>query len=366
MILFNRASMRGNELTYVTEAMSSGKIASDGPFTRRAQGILESHIGGKALLTSSCTDALEMAALLTIKPGDEVIMPAFTFVSTANAFVIHGATPVFCDIRTDTLNIDESLIESLITPKTRAIVVVHYAGVGCEMDAILDIARRHDLIVIEDNAHGLGGTYRGKPLGSFGALSTLSFHETKNLTCGEGGALIVNDMTLFQRAEILRDKGTNRARFFRGEIDKYSWVDVGSSYAMSDVSAAFLCGQLEVINTIQAKRHAIWSRYRAELSNPSIFPPFTPAHCQHPAHMFYLLMPDLAARTALITHLKARGVQATFHYGPLNKSEYGARFGGDCPVTESVADRIVRLPLYTSLTHDEQTHVIESVKSFTL
>ena len=326
-----------------------------------------------ALVTTSCTHALEMAAiLLNIRPGDEVILPAFTFVSTANAFVIHGARPVFCDIRPDTLNLDESKLEALITPRTRAIVPVHYAGVGCEMDAILEIAGRHGVPVVEDNAHGLFGKYRGRWLGSFGCLATQSFHETKNITCGEGGALLINEDCFEERAEIIREKGTNRARFFRGQVDKYSWVDVGSSYVMSDVLAAFLYGQLDKWREIQAKRKAIWERYDAELADwtaaNGVRRPVVPDHCEQAWHMYYLLMPSLEARTAFISRLKAKAITAVFHYLPLNRSEYASRMANDgwqmveCPVTEDVSDRIVRLPFYTSMTDEDQQRVIEVVR----
>jgi dTDP-4-amino-4,6-dideoxygalactose transaminase len=323
-------------------------------------------------LTTSCTHALEMAALLLdLQPGDEVICPAFTFVSTVNAVALRGARPVFVDIRSDTLNLDERLIEAAVTPKTRAILVVHYAGVACEMDAIVAIAERHGLAVVEDNAHGLFGRYRGRPLGSFGILSTLSFHETKNLTCGEGGALVVNDPRLVGRAEILREKGTNRARFYRGQVDKYTWMDVGSSYLPSDLLAAYLWAQLEAREQIQARRQAIWARYAAALApwaaaNGARLP-MVPAHCEHPAHLFYVLLPSLDARQAFIAHLKARQILAVFHYQPLHGSERGQRLGGrpgQCPVTEDVADRLVRLPFYLALDEAAQARVIECVTAF--
>lgn len=370
MIPFNRATLGPAEGRYLFEACNSGKIAGEQVFTKRAQKWLEERTGTKkALLTTSCTHALEMAAiLLDIKPGDEVIVPAFTFVSTASAFVMRGATIVFCDIRPDTLNMDERLLESLITPRTKAIVPVHYAGVACEMDEIKAIADYYRIPVVEDNAHGLFGRYKGRELGTIGVLATQSFHETKNITCGEGGALLINDERFAERAEIVREKGTNRARFFRGEIDKYSWVDLGSSYVMSDALAAILLGQLERATDIQTTRHGIWAAYDSELTDwaahNGVKLPTIPAHCQHSAHLYYLLLPSLEARTRFIAHLKTHGIQATFHYGPLNRSDFGRRFGGECPVTERVADCLVRLPLYESLSIQDQNHIISTVKSF--
>jgi dTDP-4-amino-4,6-dideoxygalactose transaminase len=347
--------------------------AGDGPFTHRCQSLLEAETGAsKALLTTSCTHALEMTALLLrIQDGDEVILPSFTFVSTANAFVLRGARPVFVDVRPDTLNLDESLLERAITPRTKAIVVVHYAGVGCEMDAILQIAGRHGIAVVEDNAHGLFGTYRGRPLGSFGCMATLSFHETKNCTCGEGGALLINSPELIERAEIIREKGTNRSRFFRGEVDKYTWVDVGSSYLPSDLLAAFLFAQIEARENIQHKRRAVWQRYWHCLEQwarvSEIRLPVIPAHCQHPYHMFYLLMPSLQAQQNMIAHLRARGIMSVFHYQPLHLSQVGRAFGGrpgDCPVTESVSDRLLRLPFFNDLEAESQDRVIQTVLEF--
>jgi dTDP-4-amino-4,6-dideoxygalactose transaminase len=308
------------------------------------------------------------AILLGIEPGDEVIVPSYTFVSTANAFALHGARPVFCDIRPDTLNLDESQVESLITDRTKAIVPVHYAGVGCEMDALCEIAKRRGVAIIEDNAHGLFGRYRGRNLGTFGAFATQSFHETKNITCGEGGALIVNDPRFIERAEIIREKGTNRARFFRGQVAKYSWVDLGSSYVMSDVLAAFLYAQLEQWRAIQAKRRAIWERYDAGLADwadrHGIRRPEVPPHCEQTWHMYHLLMPSLEARAEFISRLKVTGVLAVFHYLPLHLSEHAARWGGkpgDCPVSESVSDRLVRLPFFTSMTEEQQERVIDTI-----
>lgn len=357
----------------MSDAVARGHISGDGFYTENCSKLLATLTGtGTALLTTSCTHALEMAALLLeIAPGDEVILPSFTFVSTVNAFVLRGARPVFVDIRRDTLNLDESLLEAAITPATRAIVVVHYAGVACEMDDIMAIADRHGVAVIEDAAHALGATYRGRRLGSIGALGTLSFHETKNLQCGEGGALLVNDPALALRAEILREKGTNRSQFFRGQVDKYTWVDVGSSYLPSDLLAAFLLAQLEGFDDIQAMRMAIWNRYATELADwaaaGGYVLPTVPAHCGHPAHLFYVLLHDLDERQAFIQHLHAHDVKAVFHYVPLHNSPHGRLLAGDdvqCPVTEEISDRLVRLPLYAGLSADEQQAVIAAVTSF--
>ena len=339
-IPFNRVGLEGDENAYMLEAVARGHLSGDGDFTKRCQKLLETLLGvPRALLVTSCTHALEMAALLLeIQPGDEVIVPSFTFVSTVNAFVLRGARPVFVDVHETTLNLDERLLESRITPRTRAIVPVHYAGVGCEMDSILEIAARHGVPVVEDNAHGLFGDYRGKRLGTFGALATQSFHETKNFTCGEGGALLVNEPRFVERAEIIREKGTNRSRFFRGQIDKYTWVDLGSSYVLSDILAAFLLAQLEARERIQSKRRRIWERYRSELApwarERGVRLPFVPEHCAQPYHMFYLLLPSLAERTAFLAHLKARGILSVFHYLPLHLSENGPalrRPGGRLP-----------------------------------
>ena len=372
-IPFNVPTAMGNELTYMAQAVQQGHAAGDGDFTRRCHRYLEETLGvPKVLLTTSCTHALEMAALLLdIRPGDEVIVPSYTFVTTANAFVLRGATPVFCDIRADTLNLDESKLAQLITPRTRAIVPVHYAGVGCEMDAINAIAARHGIPVVEDNAHGLFGKYKGRFLGTFGALATQSFHETKNIICGEGGALLINDRRFVERAEIIREKGTNRSRFFRGQVDKYTWVDVGSSYLPSDLLAAFLYGQLEVQHDIQARRRAIWHIYadgfRDWAPDYGIQLPVVPAYCEQPYHMFYLMLPSLDQRQALIQHLKEQGISSVFHYLPLHLSDMGRRFGGregDCPVTESVSDRLLRLPFHNRLTPEEQQRVIVAVRDF--
>jgi dTDP-4-amino-4,6-dideoxygalactose transaminase len=372
-IPFNRAAVTGRELEYIRQAIERGPISGDGPFTRACHAELEAATGARrVLLTTSCTHALEMAALLLdLQPGDEVICPAFTFVSTINAFALRGARPVFVDIRADTLNLDERLVERAMTPRTRAIVLVHYAGVACDMDAVMAIAARHGVPVVEDNAHGLFGCYRGRPLGSFGALSTLSFHETKNVTCGEGGALAINDPRFFERAEILREKGTNRSRFFRGEIDRYTWVDLGSSYLPSDLLAAHLLAQLEAREAIQLRRQAIWHRYARELAAWAAATgarlPIVPDASEHPAHLFYVLMPSLAARTALIAHMRARRILLVFHYQPLHLSDMGRRLGGapgQYPVTEDVADRLVRLPLFYQLTDEEQGAVIENLTSY--
>ena len=360
-------------MNYIADAIRRGHSAGDGYYTARCHEVLSEALdGARVLLTTSCTHALEIAALLLdLRPGDEVIVPSFTFVSTANAFALHGARPVFADIRPDTLNLDEPLLESKITARTRAIDPVHYAGVGCEMDAILEIAGRHGLMVIEDNAHGLFGLYRNRPLGTFGALSTLSFHETKNIICGEGGALAINDPAVVERAVILRDKGTNRSRFHLGLVDKYTWVDTGSSYLPSDLLAAFLFAQLEQHRSIIEKRRRIWHAYESGLRDwageRGVGLPHIPAHCEQSFHMFYLLLPTLEIRQNLIEHLKQQGILSVFHYVPLHLSEMGKRFGGaegDCPVTEDVSARLLRLPFYNDLTADEQAEVIEAVTAF--
>ncbi len=372
-IPFNRPWSSGREVEHVQACVTSWHTSGNGPFTKRCETLLAEVLGGpRVLLTASCTDALEMCAvLLRVGPGDEVIVPSFTFVSTANAFALLGARPVFADVRPDTLNLDETQLEGLVTERTRAIVPVHYAGVGCEMDAISALAAERGIAVVEDNAHGLFGTYRGRPLGRFGALATQSFHETKNVICGEGGALVVNDADLLERAEIVREKGTNRARFLRGQVDKYTWVDLGSSYLPSDVTAAYLLAQLEARDEIQRRRAAIWERYRAGLgdwaASRGVTLPHVPAHCGQAFHMFYLLLPDEAVRERFIAHLRARRLQAVFHYVPLHTSEMGRRFGGregQCPVAEDVSLRLVRLPFHTGLTESEQARVIEAVHEF--
>lgn len=370
---FNHPVMVGDEMAYMTHAIQSAKISGDGPFTLRCHALLERELGvKKALLTTSCTHALEMCALLlNIQPGDEVILPSFTFVSTVNAFVLRGARPVFADIRPDTLNLDEKQLEALITPHTRAIVVVHYAGVGCEMDAILAIAKRHSLAVVEDNAHGLFGKYKDRPLGSIGTLAALSFHETKNFSCGEGGAILVNDPGLVERAEILREKGTNRSRFFRGQVDKYTWLDVGSSYLPADILAAYLLAQLEQRGKVQAHRRWVWETYQQGLQSwaeaNGVQMPCVPPECQPAYHMFHLLLPDLERRQALIAHLRRQGILSVFHYLPLHLSDMGRRFGGQpghCPVTERVSDQLLRLPFHNALTPADLEMVLEAVQRF--
>ena len=374
-IPFNRPFFSGKEFEFIQEAITSWQLSGDGAFTRKCHAFLEQELGAKkALLTTSCTHALEMAALLLdIKPGDEVIVPSFTFVSTVNAFVLRGARPVFIDIRPDTLNLDEAQLERLITPRTRAILVVHYAGVGCEMDPIMQIAAEYRIAVVEDNAHGLFGKYKGKYLGTFGCLATQSFHETKNLTCGEGGALLINDRGYVERAEIIREKGTDRSRFFRGHVDKYTWVDVGSSYLPSDILAAFLYAQIEARDRIQSKRRRIWEYYDEQLKDwaeqSGITTPTVPAHCEHPAHMYYLLLPSLEKRQAFISNLNQHDINSVFHYQPLHLSAMGQRFdgkAGDCPVTEDVSDRLMRLPFYNDLSEEEQSFVVTRIKEFSV
>lgn len=374
-IPFNKPAYLGTEETYIAEVLKSGHLSGDGAFTRKCHAILEQVLGvQKTLLTTSCTHALEMAAmLLEIGPGDEVIIPSFTFVSTVNAFVLHGATPVFIDVRPDTLNLDESKLEALITPRTRAVVPVHYAGVGCEMDTIGAICNKHHLSIVEDNAHGLFGKYKGQWLGTFGALATQSFHETKNISCGEGGALLINDPALNERAEIIREKGTNRSRFFRGQVDKYSWVDVGSSYLPSEALAAILFAQLEAREKIQARRGEIWHRYNRELRDwaerNQVRLPIIPEYSDQPYHMFYMLLPDLQTRTRFIQSLRDKGIYSVFHYLPLHLSDMGLKFGGkvgDCPVTEDISDRLVRLPLFFNLEEKDQDYVIETITQINL
>lgn len=373
-IPFNRLSLMGSEEEHVLDALRSGHVSGDGAYTKKCKAWFEERLGvPSALLTTSCTHALEMSAiLLNIQPGDEVIIPSFTFVSTVNAFVLRGARPVFADIRPDTLNMDESLLEGLITPRTRAIVPVHYAGVGCEMDAICSLAEASNIAVVEDNAHGLLGTYRGRQLGTFGALATQSFHETKNFSCGEGGALLVNDTELEERAEIIREKGTNRSRFLRGMVDKYTWVDVGSSYIISDILAAVLYAQLQAADAIQGARQAAWERYDEALAGwadaHDVGRPQVPAHCGQSFHMYYLLMPTAEASDKVRAFLRSRNILSVFHYLPLHWSPMGRSFGGepgDCPVTESVSERLVRLPFFNTITNEEQTRVIAALHDFT-
>jgi dTDP-4-amino-4,6-dideoxygalactose transaminase len=372
-IPFNKPPQVGRELEYVEQAFAQGHLSGDGPFTRRCSELLEGELGAaRVLLTTSCTHALEMSALLLdLQPGDEVIVPSFAFVTTALAFTLHGATPVFVDVCPETLNVDPARVAAAIGPRTRAIVALHYGGVACDLDALTKLASEAGITLIEDNAHGLFGAYRGKPLGTFGALATQSFHETKNFSCGEGGALIINDPQLAERAEILREKGTNRSRFFRGQIDKYSWVDTGSSYLPSEILTAVLCAQLEAREKVQARRHVIWERYASELkawaSTRAITLPVIPDGCDPTAHVFWMLLPSLEQRGLFIEHLKAVGVLSVFHYLPLHLSDMGRRFGGkpgDCPVSEDVSDRLVRLPLFFALTDDEQSDVIGQATSF--
>lgn len=357
-IPFNKPYMTGKELWYISQAHASGHLAGDGQFTRKCSAWLEQRIGcQKALLTHSCTAALEMAAILAdVQPGDEVIMPSYTFVSTANAFALRGATPVFVDIRPDTLNIDEARIEEAITPRTKAIVPVHYAGVGCEMDAIMDIARRHDLLVIEDAAQGIMSSYKCRPLGSIGHMAALSFHETKNIISGEGGALLINDRRFAERAEIIREKGTNRSQFFRGEVDKYTWVDIGSSYLPGEIVAAFLWAQMEEADVITKRRLDLWADYHrwfADLEKTGkVRRPIVPRECVHNAHMYYLLLPGLLQRTAFIERLKSRDINSVFHYIPLHSSPQGRSIGravGEMTNTGDAGDRLVRLPLWLGL-----------------
>jgi dTDP-4-amino-4,6-dideoxygalactose transaminase len=370
---FNNPVPTGREVEYVTQALQSGHISGDGPFTKKCHALLEQALAvPQVLLTTSCTHALDMSALLlNIQAGDEVIIPDFTFVSTVNAFVLRGARPVLVDVRPDTLNLDESKLPGVITSRTRAIVPVHYAGVGCEMDAIMEIASQHGIPVVEDNAHGLFGKYRGRYLGTFGALAAQSFHETKNFSSGEGGALLINDASLIERAEIVREKGTNRSRFFRGQIDKYTWVDIGSSYLPSDILAAYLYGQLEQREKIQSHRQNLWNTYDRGLQDwaakHEVRLPMVPEHCEQSYHMFYLLMPNLELRQRLIKYLHDRNIYTVFHYLPLHLSDMGRGFGGregDCPVTERVSDQLIRLPFHNVLTGDEQEQVIEAIREF--
>lgn len=352
---FNRPYMTGREFVYIAEAHANGMLAGDGPFTKLCHEHLQKQFGvATALLTHSCTAALELSALLArIEPGDEVIMPSYTFTSTANAFVLRGGVPVFVDIRPDTLNLDETLVEAAITPRTKAIVPVHYAGVACEMDTLMDIARRHRLMVIEDAAQGVGSTYRGRPLGSIGDLGCLSFHETKNVISGEGGALLTNDHALAERAEIIREKGTNRSAFFRGQVDKYTWVDVGSSYLPGELIAAFLWAQLQQGDDITRRRLGIWRHYHEKLAvleeRGWIRRPIVPEGCVHNAHMYYVLLPSLAQRQEVIRRMRERGVSPVFHYVPLHSAPAGRRFArahGSMQRTDELSDRLLRLPLW--------------------
>jgi len=372
-IPFNRPFVLEAGFEYLREAITRGHLSGDGAFTKRCHALIESALGvPKVLLTTSCTHALEMTALLLdLQPGDEVILPSFTFVSTANAYVLRGAKPIFADIRPDTLNLDEVHLASLIGPRTKAIVPVHYAGVSCEMDSILSQANRNGIPVIEDNAHGFFGSYRGRSLGTLGCMATLSFHETKNFSCGEGGALLINDEKYLERAEIIREKGTDRSRFFRGQVDKYSWVDVGSSFLPSEVLAALLLSQLEAREAIQTKRGELWHAYadglREWAEQQGFGLPFVPNHCDQAYHMFYLIAPSLEARQSLIAHLKSRSISSVFHYLPLHTSQMGRKFGGregDCPVTEAVSDRLIRMPFYFDLREQDQARVMDAVRAF--
>ncbi|MGN6185437.1 MAG: dTDP-4-amino-4,6-dideoxygalactose transaminase [Thermoanaerobaculia bacterium] len=370
---FNRPFITGRELEYVADAMQRRHLAGDGWYTRQCSELLSEILGGaRVLLTTSGTHALEMAALLlNLQPGDEVILPAFTFVSSANAFVLRGVRPVFADIRSDTFNLDERDVERRITSRTRAIVAVHYGGVACEMDVLQKLSERYGVPIVEDAAHALFGSYRGRPLGAVAPLAALSFHETKNVTCGEGGALVINDPSLIGSAEIIREKGTDRSRFLRGEVAKYNWIDIGSSYLPSELVAAFLYGQLEVREFTQSRRRHLWERYERELkpwaAQKGVRLPVTPSHCEQPYHLFALLLESPSDRERLREHLRAREIEATFHYLPLHLSPVGHRFGGregDCPVTEMVSERLLRLPLFTDMTEAEQSRTIDAILEF--
>lgn len=372
-IPFNRPCLTGNEYKYIAEAIANGHASGDGPFTKKCHNFLETELGTmKALLTTSCTHALEMAALLLdCGPEDEVIVPSYTFVSTANAFALRGARIVFCDVRPDTLNLDEEHFESLITGRTKAVIPVHYAGVPCAMNRIIEIARRNGVYVVEDNAHGLFATFRNQYTGTFGCLATQSFHETKNITCGEGGALLVNDPKLVERAIIIRDKGTDRSQFLRGMVDKYTWTDIGSSYLPSDLLAAFLYAQLEAREAIQQKRKRIWNIYWELLADwaedVGARLPVIPPECEQAYHMFYVILPSSDFRDGVITHLKANGILSVFHYVPLHLSTAGRKFAArpsHCPVTEDLSSRLLRLPFYNDITVDEQERVVSSLSSY--
>ena len=371
-IPFNKPYVTGKEFDHIQQAINQGQLSCNGQFTKKCHNWLESNTGcKKALLTHSCTAALEMAAILTyVQPGDEVIMPSYTFVSTANAFVLRGGVPVFVDIRPDTLNIDESKIEKAITPKTKAIVPVHYAGVGCEMDVIMEIAQKHNLIVIEDAAQGIMSTYKNRPLGSLGQIAAVSFHETKNVICGEGGALLINDPNLMERAEIIWEKGTNRSQFFRGQVDKYTWVDIGSSFLPSEINAAFLWAQLESAEEITQKRLHIWQQYHqafSQLDSHKVRRPIIPQENKHNAHMYYLLLPNLDSRNAMIQKLKQSGIYSVFHYVPLHSSPAGIKYGkthGELSLTNELSDRLLRLPLWVDITKEQLDEVISIVLDY--
>jgi len=372
-IPFNSPSFSERDCSLMIEAIKGGHSAGNGPFTKRAEDVLRRELEVKqTLLTTSCTHALEISALLCkLQPGDEVIVPAFTFVSTASAFALYGAKPVFVDSCKDTLNIDPSLIEAAITPRTRAVCVVHYGGVACDMEEIIEIVNRYGLILIEDNAHGLLSKYRGKYTGSFGSLATQSFHETKNIACGEGGALLVNDDSLIERAEILREKGTNRSQFLKGQVDKYTWVDIGSSWVISDLLAAILFGQLERADEINTRRLQIWDRYHTELmqwaNENKVTQPHIPKECEHVGHVYFLRFQHGEQRTRFINHMKESNISCVFHYQPLNTSPVGQKFGGfegQCFVAEQAGECLVRLPLFNSMSDDDQTRVVEAALTF--
>ncbi len=369
-IPFNRPFAVGKEFDYIQQAIANAHLSGNGPFTKKCHAWLEEQVGCcKALLTHSCTAALEMAAILAdVQPGDEIIMPSYTFVSTANAFVLRGGVPVFVDIRPDTLNLDETKIEAAITSRTKAIVPVHYAGVGCEMDTIMTIAERHGLLVIEDAAQGMMSTYKDCPLGSIGHLAAVSFHETKNVISGEGGALLINDPAYIERAEIIWEKGTNRSQFFRGQVDKYTWLDIGSSYLPSEINAAFLWAQLEEAESITRQRLRTWDLYHDALAGledeGKICRPVVPPECRHNAHMYYLLLPNLESRTTLLEELRVSGINAIFHYVPLHSSPAGRKYGrahGDLSQTQNVSDRLMRLPLWVGMTEDGVKQVVRAV-----
>ena len=372
-IRFNRPDISESDRAFLADAIAGGHSSGNGVFTQQTEAALQHLLGTRrALLTTSCTHALEMSALLcNLSPGDEVIVPSYTFVSSASAFAMFGAKPVFVDSRKDTLNIDAKLVEQAVTPRTKAICVVHYGGVACEMEALTQIAQRHNLTLIEDNAHGLFARYNGKSLGTFGSMATQSFHETKNITCGEGGALLINDEGLVERAEILREKGTNRSKFLRGQVDKYTWVDIGSSWVLSDLLAAILWGQLQRANNINSRRVEIWNRYHQELvawaEKHGVLQPHVPAGCEHVGHVYHIRFRAGDQRTHFIDYMKQRNISCVFHYQPLHASPIGQRFGGrigQCPVSEHAGECLVRLPLYNTLDDSDQTRVIEAVLAF--
>jgi len=373
-IPFNRPDITADDRQHLADAISEGHSSGNGRYTKLVEQLVESVTHTRrTLLTTSCTHALEMSALLcNLEPGDEVIVPSYTFVSTASAFALYGAVPVFVDSRSDTLNIDPSLVEAAITPRTRALCVVHYGGVACEMDALIKIAGRHGLVLIEDNAHGLFAKYKSQYLGTLGALATQSFHETKNLTCGEGGALLINDASLVERAETLREKGTNRSKFLRGQVDKYTWVDIGSSWVLSDLLAAILWGQLQRADEINLLRVEIWNRYHSQLAmwaaKHGVITPVIPDGCEHVGHVYHLRFTNVGQRTRFIDHMKSRSIMCVFHYQPLHLSPVGRRFGGfagQCPVSEHAGECLVRLPLFNTLSESDQDRVIEAVLDFT-